>query len=102
MDRYTYLLYTIYSLIIIMIIIFFVSVFNDSDYKLGFYNYVDSYVHNKCYPIRKTPEPVIQKDSSEESLRVVERKRICNWIEGCATFTNAKTQKNIALLVSGF
>jgi hypothetical protein len=54
------------------------------------------------YYSAKPPEPVIQKESSEESLRVVERKRICNWIEGCATFTNAKTQKNIALLVSGF
>ena len=54
------------------------------------------------YYAAKPPEPVIQKESSEESLRVVERKRICNWIEGCATFTNAKTQKNIALLVSGF
>lgn len=59
MDRYTYLLYTIYSLIIIMIIIFFISVFNDNDYKLGFYNYVGSYIDKKCYPIRKTPEPVI-------------------------------------------
>ena len=28
----------------------------------------------------KTPEPVIQKDSSEESLRVVE---ICSRIDGC-------------------
>ncbi len=59
MDRYTYLLYTIYSLIIITIIIFFISVFNDNDYKLGFYNYVDSYVNKKCYPIRKTPPNVI-------------------------------------------
>ena len=59
MDRYIHLLYTSYILIIIMIIVFFVSVFNDNDYKLGFFNYVDSYVNNKCYPIRKTPQPVI-------------------------------------------
>ncbi len=39
----------------------------------------------------KPPEPVIQKESSEQSLRVVERERICNRIEGCVTFTNAKT-----------
>jgi len=59
MDRYTYLVYMIYILIFILIIIFFIAVFNDNDYKLGFYNYIDSYINNKCYPIRKTPEPVI-------------------------------------------
>ena len=38
-----------------------------------------------------TPEPIIQREHSEKSLRVVERERICNRIEGCVTFTNAKT-----------
>jgi hypothetical protein len=53
MDRHTSLLYVVYILIVVMIIVFFVSVFNDNDYKLGFYNYIDSYVNNKCYPIKK-------------------------------------------------
>lgn len=59
MDKYTYILYTTYTLIIIGIIIFFITVFNDNDYKLGFYNYIDSYINKKCYSIRKTPQKVI-------------------------------------------
>ena len=37
------------------------------------------------------PEPIIQREHSEKSLGVVERERICNRIEGCVTYTNAKT-----------
>jgi hypothetical protein len=37
------------------------------------------------------PQPIILKEPSEKSLRVVEKESICNRIEGCATFTNAKT-----------
>ena len=43
------------------------------------------------YYSAKPPEPIIQREHSEKSLRVVERERICNRIEGCVTFTNAKT-----------
>ena len=43
------------------------------------------------YYAANTTESVIQKEPSEKSLKVVERERICNRIEGCVTFTNAKT-----------
>ena len=43
------------------------------------------------YYSAKPTEPVIQKDTSEETLRVLVRESICNRIEGCATFTDAKT-----------
>ena len=45
------------------------------------------------YYASNPPEPVIQKDSSEETLRVLVRESICNRIEGCATFTDAKTHE---------
>ena len=41
--------------------------------------------------IANSPEPTIQIEPSEKSLRVQQKESICNRIEGCATFTNAKT-----------
>jgi hypothetical protein len=41
--------------------------------------------------IANSPEPTIQIEPSEKSLRVPQKESICNRIEGCATFTNAKT-----------
>jgi phosphorylcholine metabolism protein LicD len=53
--------YSIYSLILIFFIIYFIVVFRDNDYKIGLRNFIKTHTSNKCYDIKITDENVIQK-----------------------------------------
>ena len=51
--------YSIYSLILLFVIIYFIIVFKDEDYKLGAVDYIRARIDNKCHDIRITDTSTI-------------------------------------------
>ena len=61
MDKLTVIYYSIYSLILIFVIMYFIIVFKEEDYKIGVKNYVKTKMSNKCHDIKITDPKVIDK-----------------------------------------
>jgi hypothetical protein len=61
MDKLTIIYYSIYSLVLLFVIIYIIIVSRVEDYKIGIKDYVKARISSKCYDIRITDPSVIEK-----------------------------------------